>query len=94
MVAETDFIFLQAQSQQPVTAEASPVLEPFQISTRLAEELQLHLLKFTGTESKVTRGDLVTERLTNLANTERNFLSGSTLYVLEVYEDTLCGLRS
>ena len=94
MVAETDLIFLQAQSQQPVTAETSPVLEPFQISTRLAEELQLHLLKFTGTEGEVARGDLVTEGLTDLADTERNFLSGCTLYILEVYKNTLCSLRS
>ena len=56
-----------------------------------AEEFQLHLLKLSGTESEVTGCDLVTEGLTDLTDTEGNFLSGSSLYILEVYEDTLCG---
>ena len=28
---------------EPITAEASPVIEPFKVSTRLAEEFKLHL---------------------------------------------------
>ena len=92
VVAQTHLIFLDAESQQPVTAEASPVLEPVKIRAGLAEELQFHLLKLTGTEGKVTRSDLVAEGFTDLADAERNLLAGSSLYVLEVYEDTLCCL--
>ena len=40
------------------------------------------------------RGDLVTEGLSDLTDTKRNLLTGCTLYILEVYKDTLCGLRS
>ena len=94
MVAETHLIFLDAERKQPVTAECSPVLEPLKVGAGLAEELKLHLLELTGTERKVTGRDLVTEALTDLADTERNLLTAGTLYVLEVYEDTLCGLRT
>ena len=74
--------------------KASPVLEPVKVGARLAEELKLHLLELTGTEGEVTRCNLVTERFTDLTDSERNFLSGSSLYVLEVYKDTLCSLRT
>ena len=40
------------------------------------------------------RCDLVTEGLSDLTDTKRNLLTGCTLYILEVYKDTLCGLRS
>ena len=64
------------------------------ICTRLTEELKLHLLELSCTECKVPRCDLVTERFTNLSDTEWKFLSGCTLYILEVYKDTLCCLRT
>jgi len=94
MVSCTHLFVFHAEALQPVDAEASPVLEPVKVGARLAEELQLHLLELTGTEGEVTRCNLVTERFTDLTDSERNFLSGSTLYVFEVYEDTLCSLRT
>ena len=94
MVSRTHFILFHAKALQPIDTETSPILEPLKVGTRLAEEFQLHLLELTGTESEVTRCNLVTERFTDLADSERNFLSGSTLYVFEVYEDTLCSLRT
>ena len=71
-----------------------PVSKPFKVSTWLAEEFKFHLLKLSGTESKVARCNLVTEGLTDLSDTKRNFLSGSSLYILEVYENTLGSLRT
>ena len=53
MVTQTHILLLHAQSQQPVLAVASPVLEPLEIGIGLAEELKLHLLKLTGTEGEV-----------------------------------------
>ena len=38
--------------------------------------------------------DLVTERFTDLADTKRDFLTGCSLHILEVYENTLCCFRS
>ena len=58
------------------------------------EELKLHLLELTGTECEVTRCDLVTEGFTDLADTKRNLFTRCSLYVLEVFENTLCSLRS
>ena len=94
MVTQTHVFFLDAEAEQEVLAGVLPVLEPFQIGARLAEEFQLHLLKLTGTEGEVARGNLVTEGLTNLCHAKRNLAAGGALYILEVYEDTLCGLRT
>ena len=73
---------------------ASPVIKPFQIGSRLTEELQLHLLKFANTEDEVARSDLVTEALAHLADAEGQLFPGSTGDVGEVHEDALCGLRT
>ena len=56
------------------------------------EVLDFHLLELTSTEDEVTGGDLVTERLTDLADTERRALAGRGDHVIEVHENTLSGL--
>ena len=94
MIAQTHLFFFHAQAEEPVAAETSPVLEPLQIRSRLAEEFQLHLLEFSGTEREVSRRNLVPERFPDLADAERYFLAGSPLYVLEIDKDTLCRLRA
>ena len=94
MVTQAQLILFHAERFQPVEAEASPVLEPLKIRPRNTEELQLHLLKLTCTEGKVARCDLITEGLSDLSDTKRQLLSGSTLYVLKVDKDTLRRLRS
>ena len=91
MVSDTHFFRLDAKSLQPVDTELFPVCEPFEVSVGLTEEFQLHLLKLSGTEREVAGCDFIPEGLTDLTDTKRDFLSGSTLYVLEVYENTLCG---
>ena len=94
MIAVTHFLMLQAQAVQPVQTELLPVVEPLQIRIRLAEELQLHLLKLSGTESEVSGGNLIPEGFSDLSDTEGQLLSGSSLYIFEVYKDTLGGLRT
>ena len=89
MVTKTKVFLCDSQGKKPLITCLSPVLEPFCLSSGLAEELKLHLLELSCTDSEVSGCDLVTERLTDLADTERHFLSGCTLNVLEVYEDTL-----
>ena len=92
MVSQTHFVFLDTKRKQPVAAEGSPVLEPIHVRAGLTEELQLHLLKLSGTEGKVAGRNLVTEGLSDLSDTEGNLLSGSTLDILEVNKNTLSGL--
>ena len=94
MITITYFFILQSQFMQPVQAELFPVIKPLQICVRFTEELQFHLLKLSGTERKVTRCDFITERFTNLSNTERQFLSGCSLNIFKVYKDTLSCFRS
>ena len=94
MVARAHLIRLDAKCLQPVDAVLFPVCKPLKVGSRFTEELKLHLLELSGTESKVTRCDLVTERFTDLTDTKRDLFAGGSLYVLEVYKDTLCSLRT
>ena len=91
VISQTDCILCHIQAQQEVFAVFSPVIQPFQICTGFAEEFQLHLFKFSGTEGEVTGCDFVTEGFTNLTDTEGQFFSCGSLHIFEVYEDTLCG---
>ena len=75
MVTVTYFVFFQSEFRQPVQTEVFPIIKPFQICIRFAEELKLHLLKLSRTECKVTRCDLVSERFSDLSDTKRKFLS-------------------
>ena len=92
MVTQTQVLVGHVQAQQPLVAEVAPVLEPLQIGTGLAEELQLHLLKLAGTEGEVAGRDLVAEGLADLAHAEGQLAAGGALHVIEVDEDTLRGL--
>ena len=92
MVAQAQIFFLDAKAQQPVLAVVLPVGEPLQVGVGLAEELALHLLKLAGTEDEVARGDLVAERLADLADAEGQLAAGGALDVGKVDENALCGL--
>ena len=61
MVTKTEVFFLYAERKEPVTAEASPILEPFEVCSGFAEEFKFHLFKFTNTEDKVSGSDFVSE---------------------------------
>ena len=61
MVAETEVLILESEAEEEVLAVASPVVEPLEVCTGLAEELKLHLLEFAYTEDEVSGSDLVTE---------------------------------
>ena len=69
-------------------------LVPFFVGAGLDEELHLHLLELPGPEDEVARGDLVAERLADLADAERDLLARGLQHVLEVDEDALRGLRA
>ena len=94
VISYTHLSFFHAKRFQPINTELFPICKPLQIRIRLTEELKLHLLKLTCTECKVTRCDLVTERLSDLSNTKWDLLARCTLYILKVYKNTLCCLRT
>ena len=90
MVTKAKVFGLHVKRIEPITAEAAPVIKPFKVCARLAEEFKLHLLKFTHTENKFARCNLVSEGFANLRNAKRNFLSCCSLHICEVYENALC----
>ena len=94
MIAEAELLLLDAEVEKPFSHEALPVVEPLEVCARLAEELKLHLLELAGAERKVSGSDLISEGLADLADAERNLLSGCTLDILEVHEDALRCLRT
>ncbi len=83
---------LKAQARKPVHREILPVLEPLEVCIRLAEKLHLHLLELARAEREVAGRDLIAEGLSDLADAERELLSGGSLDILEVHENALCCL--
>ena len=94
VIPEPHLFRLHTKLLQPVAAERPPVIKPLQIRIRLTEELQLHLFELTRTEGKVSGCDFIPERLADLSDSERNFLSGRTLHVLEIDKNALRGFRT
>ena len=94
VIPQAEAVFLDAQVHQPVTAEGTPVIEPLQVLAGLAEEFQLHLLKFTHPENEVAGSDLVAEALADLGNAGRQLLPGGTHYILEIHENALRRFRA
>ena len=92
VLVQAQVFFLDTQVGVPLVAVIDPVLVPLFVLARLDEELHLHLLELAGAEDEVTRGDLVAEGLTNIGNAEWRLHARGGHYVLEVDEDTLCGL--
>ena len=82
------------RSMYQAEALVDPALVPFLVGAGLDEELHLHLLELPGPEDEVARGDLVAERLADLADAERDLLPRRLQHVLEVDEDALRGLRA
>src|SRR6185312_14022777 len=84
---------VDTQVRVPISTGIDPVLVPLLITARLDEELHLHLLEFTGAEDEIARGNLITETLADLRDTERRLLAGGHHHILEVDEDALRGFR-
>ena len=61
MISQTEIFFFYAEGIEPVAAEASPIVEPFEVGAGLAEKFKLHLFKFAHTENEVAGGYLVSE---------------------------------
>ncbi len=94
MVPEPQVFRLDAKGNQPIPAEAAPVFKPLHILPRLAEELQLHLLKLPRTEDEVAGGDLIPEGFANLRDTQGQLAPGGAHDVLEVHKNALGGFRA
>ena len=94
VVAQAQVLFLHAQGEQPVAAEAAPIGKPFQIFARAGEEFQLHLLEFARAEGEVAGRDLVAEGFADLADARGQLFARGAHHVFEIDEDALRGLRA
>ena len=77
----------------PLHAPLAPALEPFSIRSRLHEELHLHLLEFAGSEDEVARRDLISKRLADLRDSERDLLPRGLKHVQIIHIDALGRFR-
>ena len=92
VVVEAIVLVAKAQSTVPSHTGILPLVPPLHLGSGLHEELHLHLLELSHTEDKLTSHNLVTERLTNLRNTERKFHTTCLLHIEVIHEDTLRSL--
>ncbi len=89
VVAKFEVFVLHTEVEQPLMAKVLPVAEPFEVRSRFAEKFKFHLLEFADTEDEVAGRDFVAETFADLTDSERDFLAGGALHVLEVYKYAL-----
>jgi len=91
VVAQAQMLLFNAERIEPFGAEVFPIGKPVKVGAGFAEEFAFHLLKFARAEGEVAGGDLIAERLANLADTERQLFAGGALNICKVHEDALRG---
>ena len=94
VIVITVVIIAKTKGLMPLQTDLFPFLEPIQLSARFYEKLHLHLLKLTHTENELTGHNFITECLTDLCNTERNFHTTCFLNIEVVHKNTLCRFRT
>src|SRR6185503_8684787 len=72
----------------------APVLIPLQRRIRMAEELNLHLLKLARAKREIPRRDFVAKTLPHLGNSKRHPHAAAVEDVFEVDEDALSRFRA
>src|SRR5947207_9755896 len=84
----------ETESLMPFHSLFLPVLEPLHVGPWLDKELHFHLLEFARAENEIAGSDFISERLSDLRDAERNFLSRRLLDVEKILVRSLSGLRS
>ncbi len=72
----------------------SPIIEELIVISWFYEKLHFHLFKFTGSENKVFSYNFVTESLSYLSNSKRNFHTVRLDNIFVVYINTLSSFRA
>ena len=87
--ARAQSLALNAEFGVPPDSSVPPILVPRHRLGRMAEELDFHLLELARTKRVVPRIDLVTKRLADLGDAERNLDARRIHDVRKVDEDSL-----
>src|SRR5262249_989322 len=93
MLALSNVLRSYAVTLIPCKTLLDPFSMPCFIRARHTEKFDLHLLELTGAERKIARRDLISERLSYLGDSERQFLPRSLKDIVEVDKDSLGGFR-
>src|SRR5262245_51156290 len=94
MFALSNIFFSYPVALVPPEALMNPLLMPCFIRARHTEKFDLHLLELPGAERKIARRDLISKRLTDLGDSEGQFLPRSLKDIVEIDKDSLGGFRS
>ena len=92
VLPDADAVGRYSESGVPAYAVLYPLLVSFFVLSGHDEVLDLHGLELASSEDEVACGYLVSERLSNLGDAEREALTGGGVNVVEVDEDALGGL--
>src|SRR5260221_2611431 len=85
----TQFLVPNPEPLDPIHPFRAPGLEPLVLAAGFHEELHLHLLELPSPKDEVARRDLVAERLADLRNSKRDFLTRGLLHVQVIDIDPL-----
>jgi len=80
--------------QEPIPALLTPVFEVFAFGARRHKILHFHLFEFPCAEEEILRINFISERLTNLRDTEGRLLAGGFHHIFEIHEYPLRGFRA
>ncbi len=94
MVMEPVIPVSHSEGLVPCHTVLLPFCEPVKLSTRLDEELHLHLLELPHAENELACNNLVPERLAYLRYSERNLHASSLLHIKIIHKYTLRCLRA
>ena len=94
VIVETVVLGTHPEVDVPFHAVLLPLFEPLHLGARTAEEFHLHLLELSHSEYELSCDDLVSERLSDLGDTERNLHAARLLDVEIFNEYSLCRLRT
>ena len=82
--------FGNSEIEVPAKTLGAPVLVPLLRVFGRNEEFEFHLFELTRAEHKVAGRNFVSERFTDLRNTERRFLAAGLQHIGKINEHALC----
>ena len=93
MFVKTQLFGVYSQASIPVKPDFFPLIHNFRRLGRMNKILHLHLLKFTGSEYKITGGYFIPESFSYLSYPKWNLFPGGIHNIHKIHINTLGGFR-